>query len=177
MRHPLLMLLPLCAALACGEEQAPVPRPLKTTPYADLVLTNGRFYTVNERHPWAEAVAIQNGRFIYVGDGAGVEPLAGEQTQRYDLGGRFVMPGMVDSHTHPGLVSMLGPDVAEGGVIPRTSHEDIMAWLEGYAREHWLTPVIIADSWPVALYGTEGPCPTSCAMSAVSRRAGPRSSP
>jgi predicted amidohydrolase YtcJ len=157
MRYSLLLLLPLCAAIACGEEHSPVPRPFNTTPYADLVLSNGRFYTVDENQPRAEAVAIQNGKFIYVGDSAGIEPLIGEQTQQHDLGGRFVMPGMVDSHTHPGLVSMLGPDVAEGGMIPRTSHENIMAWLEEYAREHWLTPLIIADSWPVALYGTEGP--------------------
>ena len=37
-------------------------------PPADTVYTNGKFYTVNEAQPWAEAVAIKDGRFVYVGD-------------------------------------------------------------------------------------------------------------
>jgi hypothetical protein len=39
-----------------------------TATSADMVLTNGQIYTVDDSQPWAEAVAIENGRFEYVGD-------------------------------------------------------------------------------------------------------------
>ena len=50
------------ALVACGRDQ-----PQAT---ADRVLTNGRIYTVNDSQPWAEAVVIEEGKFIYVGDTA-----------------------------------------------------------------------------------------------------------
>ncbi|MDE0759325.1 MAG: hypothetical protein OSB45_14295 [Pseudomonadales bacterium] len=39
---------------------------------ADLILTGAKVFTSNVQRPWAEAVAIKNGRFIYVGDAAGI---------------------------------------------------------------------------------------------------------
>jgi predicted amidohydrolase YtcJ len=68
---------------------------------ADVVYRNARFYTVNERQPWAEAVAVRDGRFLRVGTTAEVAPLIAPATRIIDLGGRFVLPGLIDSHTHP----------------------------------------------------------------------------
>ncbi|MEH6484814.1 MULTISPECIES: amidohydrolase [Pseudomonas] len=70
---------------------------------AELVLFNGRIYTVNEQQPWVEAVAIKHGRFVAVGSYADVQPLIGERTRVLDLNGRFAMPGLYDMHTHPDL--------------------------------------------------------------------------
>ncbi len=72
---------------------------------ADVILTGGRFFTANPAQPWANAVAIRDGRLVHVGDAAGAEGLAGTATRRHDLGNRLVLPGLIDSHTHPGLVS------------------------------------------------------------------------
>ena len=76
-----------------------------TATSADMVLTNGQIYTVDDSQPWAEAVAIENGRFEYVGDADGAKAFIDSDTVEYDLQGRFVLPGLVDSHTHPGLVA------------------------------------------------------------------------
>ena len=76
-----------------------------TATSADMVLTNGQIYTVDDSQPWAEAVAIENGRFEYVGNADGVRAFIDSDTVEYDLQGRFVLPGLVDSHTHPGLVA------------------------------------------------------------------------
>lgn len=66
-----------------------------------------------------------------------------------------MIPGLVDGHTHPGMIAFLGEDSSESP-IPQTSHGDIMAWLEGYAG--WFWPLMIqAGEWPTALYGIEGP--------------------
>jgi len=67
---------------------------------ADTVYTNGKIYTVNEAQPWAEAVAIKDGKFLVVGSGADVEAVIGANTQVVDLSGRFAMPGIVDTHAH-----------------------------------------------------------------------------
>jgi predicted amidohydrolase YtcJ len=67
---------------------------------ADTIYTNGKIYTVNDKQPWAEAVAIKDGKFIAVGKNADVQKLKGNKTEVIDLGGKFVMPGIVDSHLH-----------------------------------------------------------------------------
>jgi len=65
---------------------------------ADTVYTNGKIYTVNEAQPWAEAVAIKDGKFLVVGSNADVEAVTGEGTEVVDLGGRMAMPGLIDVH-------------------------------------------------------------------------------
>ena len=67
---------------------------------ADTVYTNGNFYTIDEAQPWAEAVAIKDGKFLAVGSAGDVEKMIGEDTKIIDLGHAFVMPGIVDAHTH-----------------------------------------------------------------------------
>ncbi len=71
---------------------------------ADTVYTNGKIYTVNESQPWAEAVAVKDGKFLVVGSNADVEEVTGEATAVVDLGGGFAMPGIGDTHIHPALV-------------------------------------------------------------------------
>ena len=67
---------------------------------ADTVYTNGKIYTVDEAQPWAEAVAIKDGKFVVVGSNADAEAVTDEDTEVVDLGGQFVMPGMTESHAH-----------------------------------------------------------------------------
>jgi predicted amidohydrolase YtcJ len=69
-------------------------------PTADLILRNGRIYTVDRAAPWASAVAIRNGRYIAIGDDAAVEAVKGPATRIVDLEGRMAMPGITDIHTH-----------------------------------------------------------------------------
>jgi hypothetical protein len=103
---------------------------------ADLVLTNGRIYTVDAANPWAEAVAIRGGRFIAVGSAADVDPLIGANTRVLDLNGRFTMPGLYDMHTHPDLA--LAPGYAgylEVGLTDPTPEQVKQAILQ-YAAAH-----------------------------------------
>ena len=70
---------------------------------ADTVYTNGKIYTVNESQPWAEAVAIKDGKYIVVGSAADAAAVTGEGTDVVDLAGAFAMPGIGDNHIHAGL--------------------------------------------------------------------------
>ena len=67
---------------------------------ADLVLHHGRIWTGDPRHPAATAIAIEGNRIIAVGSDAQVLALADADTRRIDLGGRRVVPGINDAHTH-----------------------------------------------------------------------------
>jgi predicted amidohydrolase YtcJ len=67
---------------------------------ADLALVNGAVYTQDATQPWAQAVAIRNGRYVAVGSSAAIRALAGQRTRVVDLHGRMLMPGLVDAHIH-----------------------------------------------------------------------------
>jgi predicted amidohydrolase YtcJ len=67
---------------------------------ADIILFNGKISTLDRQTPDATAVAIRDGRFIAVGSDADVMRRAGAGTQRIDLKGRRVIPGLIDSHMH-----------------------------------------------------------------------------
>jgi predicted amidohydrolase YtcJ len=67
----------------------------------ELILYNGNLWTVNAAEPRAEAVAISRGRFLAVGSNSDVLNLAGAGVQKVDLGGKTVLPGFIDAHSHP----------------------------------------------------------------------------
>ena len=67
---------------------------------ADLVLQNGNIYTVDERHPKAEAIAVKAGRIVFVGSNSEAQKYVGKTTAVIDLMGKTVVPGMTDAHQH-----------------------------------------------------------------------------
>jgi hypothetical protein len=67
----------------------------------NVILMNGRIATQDERRSFAQAVAIQDGRFASVGSNEQIMALRGAKTEVIDLGGRTVIPGLNDSHMHP----------------------------------------------------------------------------
>ena len=76
------------------------PSALAGTP-ATTVFVNGRVLTVDAQDRMAEAVAVKDGRIVYVGASDGIKPLIGRRTQVIDLKGRTLMPGLIDGHMHP----------------------------------------------------------------------------
>ncbi len=66
----------------------------------DLVLTNGRIITVDERFTIAEAVAVAGERIVAVGTSEEIGALGGADTVVIDAGGRAVIPGLIDNHMH-----------------------------------------------------------------------------
>src|SRR5258708_11068548 len=67
----------------------------------DLILHNGHMVTMDAADPVAEAVAISRGRFFAVGKNAEVMNLAAPGVRKMDLGGKTVLPGFIDAHSHP----------------------------------------------------------------------------
>jgi len=126
-----------------------------TASAADLVLKNGRFYTLDTSQTWADSVAIDDGRIAYVGDAVGLQDFINDETEQYDLMGRLVLPGLVDSHTHPGLVAQ-SVDYVDLPWTPDTK-QDMFDVLVAYATEHPDKEFIVGGRWPSALFGEQGP--------------------
>jgi predicted amidohydrolase YtcJ len=68
---------------------------------ADALYLNGYIYTVDAHDRVAEALAVRDGRILYVGTSAAARALAGPSTHTIELNGRMLMPGLVDGHMHP----------------------------------------------------------------------------
>lgn len=105
-RQPIVMVgwisvVGFCASSAGPKGDSPPADPRgKGVAAADLVLLNGKVWTVNAKQPEATAVAIWRDRILAVGDDAAVRALAGQETRVVDLKGKRVLPGFHDSHVH-----------------------------------------------------------------------------
>jgi predicted amidohydrolase YtcJ len=87
--------LSLLSLLACG---GMVLRAQQSGP--DLILSNGKIITVDERFTIAQAVAIRGERVVAVGTNQEIAQLATPNTRKIDLKGKSVVPGMIDNHMH-----------------------------------------------------------------------------
>jgi hypothetical protein len=112
---------------------------------ADLVLRNGRIYTLDPAHPWAEALAIRDGKLIFVGSNTDASSLARSSTRAIDLKGAMVMPGLNDVHTHP----LLGgrADLYECRFLPTLSIEEMLEVVRADARKAKPGAWIVGGSW------------------------------
>jgi predicted amidohydrolase YtcJ len=122
---------------------------------ADTVYTNGKIYTVNEGQPWVEAVAIKDGKFMVVGSNDDVQAATDDATVVVDLGGKFVMPGIFDLHTHPfitpwyGSMNMPLQNPADADAIL----EEIRNYAEGNPEKEW----IMGGQWSLGVFPDDSP--------------------
>jgi predicted amidohydrolase YtcJ len=89
------------AALGCMLGATMEARAADAAQPADLVFRHGYVYTVDARDSVAQAVAVKDGRIVYVGSDRGAQAYTGAATRVVDLGGRMLMPGLIDGHVHP----------------------------------------------------------------------------
>ncbi len=120
----------------------------------DLVLVNGRIYTLDPQDTIAQAVAVKEGRLLAIGDNAEIENLVGLGTQRVNLEGRPVIPGFFDSHVHMlevgAKLSMLRLDECR-------SAEEMMELVRERAQNTPPGEWIIGQGWNEANFGGQLP--------------------
>ena len=113
------------------------PAPAAAQPAADTIYLHGHVITVDTARPAAQAVAIRDGRIVAVGPDRLVQRLRGPATKLVDLGGKVMVPGFVDGHSHIGdmvgtwrLADLSPPPVGVTGSIAglqRVMRDDIAA--------------------------------------------------
>lgn len=114
-------------ALAC----AALSRNRAHAQQADLILHGGKIVTVDAQFRIAEALAVAGERLLAVGTDAEVLALAGPKTQRLDLQGKTVLPGLIDSHSHPTSAAMFEFDHE---VPAMESIADVLAYVKARAN-------------------------------------------
>lgn len=117
---------------------------------ADLVLVGGSVMTMDSAAPTAEAVAVEGGRIVAVGDDRSIEELAAARTRRIDLRGRTLLPGFIDSHVHPvsagiGLLRCALHELPE-------SKDAYVAHVRRYAEERPALEWIVGSGWGMAAF-------------------------
>ena len=121
-------------------------------PVADTIIARAKVYTGNRQQPWAEAVAIHDGKIMAVGDDATILKLRYGRTAVIEAGGRLVLPGFVDCHIHflDGSLS-LGRVNLEGA----KDASDIQQRLRDYAAKHPGKDWVLGRGWNYAMFGAD----------------------
>jgi predicted amidohydrolase YtcJ len=108
---------------------------MATTPLraadADLILHHGKIVTVDKSFSIHQALAVQGDRILRVGTNDDVLKTKGARTELVDLGGKTVLPGLIDSHTHPTAACMTEFDHA---IPPMESIDDVLAYVRARAN-------------------------------------------
>jgi predicted amidohydrolase YtcJ len=125
--------------------------PTRPKPGADLLLVNGRVYTIawgepsldgaiaadaphddTGWHPDAEALAVSDGRVVFVGSAGNAEAHRGSATRVIDVGGAVVLPGLVDSHAH---IQELGREKVQANLVGAADEEEAIDRVAAYASD------------------------------------------
>ena len=120
------------------------------TPGADRVFVQGAVYTADESRSWAEAVAITDGKIVFVGSDEATEAFIGANTDVINLDGKMLMPGFHDGHAHVryGGAAALGCDLHD-----EQDQSEIRSRLaecvseREYASDEW----VLGGGWPFGL--------------------------
>ena len=120
---------------------------------AETIFVNADILTMNPAAPTAEALAVAGGRILALGTRAEVMRLAGSSTRTVDLGGRTLLPGFIDGHSHfINAVRMANwANVSAPPVGPVTSIAELIAVLRATKDKQALKP----GEWLIA-YGYDG---------------------
>ena len=110
----------------------------------DLVFVNGNIYTVNERQPHAEAIAVKKDRIAFAGSNEDAKKLASDKTRIVDLRGRTVVPGMTDSHCH---IFGIGEREMNLNLEGTNSREDFLAKVKARVNQTERGQWIIGRGW------------------------------
>lgn len=111
---------------------------------ADLVLTNGKVVTVDDRLPQAEAIAVRGDRIVAIGASADIRRLVAPATEVIDLSGRLVIPGFIEGHGH---FSGVGEAQLTLKLMPATSWDQIVAMVGEAARTAKPGEWIVGRGW------------------------------
>jgi predicted amidohydrolase YtcJ len=129
---------------------------------ADLAFVNGAVYTVDAARTRAQAVTVEDGRIVAVGNDEAIREHIGPRTEVFDLDGRMLLPGFQDAHVHPvgGGVGRLQCDLHD-----LHTREDYLLRVKTYAEEHPEREWILGGGWSMDVF--PGGTPTRDLLDAV----------
>lgn len=120
---------------------------------ANSILLNGRVYTVDSKHPWAQALAVRDGKIVAVGSNKEISRYRGEKTTVLDAKGRLVLTGITDSHVHflDGSFSLGRINLEDANSL-----EEALRRLKKYAEAHPNDAWVLGRGWSYPLFPPTG---------------------
>ncbi len=122
---------------------------------ANTIIHNATIYTVNEEQPYASAMVIKEGKIIYIGSNITALSYKNGESLVIDAKKRFVMPGIIDAHTHIAAASLL----SNMGInlIATKGKKEILAKLQAFKEDHPETDVVTGFGFYPYAFGPKGP--------------------
>src|SRR5918998_4553248 len=121
---------------------------------ADLVFKRADVYTMDAARSWASAVAVRDGRIVYVGSDSLPADLIGQHTEVVDLRGRMVLPGLQDGHVHP--ISS-GIELGECTLDDLTTAQALADSVRSCARSQSDRPWVRGGGWQLPVFKDANP--------------------
>jgi predicted amidohydrolase YtcJ len=138
-------------SIVCLASPLPAQQSVRYTP-ADIIIIHAKIFTVDEKHPKADSLAVLKGKIVAIGREDEVVRRRGIGTKMIDAGGKLVLPGLTDCHVH----------FLEGGLsLKRASLEgahnvaDIQDILKKYAEQHPDEPWLLGRGWDYTMFAPE----------------------
>jgi predicted amidohydrolase YtcJ len=158
MGHPFARTMTLRAAAAAGVMSLLLAAS-GATAAPRLLVINAKVFTADPALPYAQAVAIEDGRILAVGSNEQLRALTGPETRIIDAGGRLVTPGLIEAHVHLGNELPTPPLAMPNLLFPGPTGEEALAAVEQAAktRTDWICayvgPLVARDqrNWRKAL--------------------------
>lgn len=116
----------------------------------DAVYFNGRIVTMDTAGSTAGAVAVKDGKFLKIGGAEEIRKLAGPSTRMVDLGGKTVVPGLIDAHCHPMEAMMMKETWVDcrypGTPSVKQALENIAVWAKKTPKGEWIFAACVSAS-------------------------------
>jgi predicted amidohydrolase YtcJ len=120
---------------------------------ADMVLIHAKIYAVNPREPWAQAMAVREGKIIAVGSDKAIAEYQGPSTKVIDAKWHMVLPGLMDAHVH----IMAGAAMLEQIALnDAKTVDDFQKMIKDYATAHPDKKWIQGMGWYYSVFGKNG---------------------
>lgn len=111
---------------------------------AELVINNAKVYSVNKNQPEAEAVAVKNGKIVFIGSNKDVKNYISDSTEVIDAKGQFVMPGFIEGHGH---IHGLGASLINLNLMNVKNWDEIVAMVADAAKKAKPGDWIVGRGW------------------------------
>ena len=111
---------------------------------ADLVLTHGRIYTVDNARPVVSALAVRDGHVLFIGSDAEAKVFVRPSTRVVDLHGAAVYPGFTDAHAH---LLGLGTMLRRVNLAGATSYDEVISRVQAWAKNVKPGDWILGRGW------------------------------
>ncbi|MGD8192042.1 amidohydrolase [Brevibacillus ginsengisoli] len=147
-----LLISSVFSGFALAAPNGPTPNSISNK--ADVILQNGTVYTIDQKRDVAQAIAIKDGKIVYVGTNQGVKPYQNSKTKVVNLEGKMVLPGFIDSHSH---ITSTVETLFAVDLIEQHSREEYLSTIKGFMQKNPNIKGLKGFGWVNPVFPGKGP--------------------